>query len=285
MLRIGCHLSASKGYLAMGREAVTLGANTFQFFSRNPRGGAVRAFDPDDVAAYNAFAAENDIDLIIAHAPYTVNPCSPKEQLRAFAVEVLKEDLRRLAHIPGAMYNLHPGSHVKQGRERGIELIVQALDEALSDDMTTPVLLETMAGKGTEIGRDFEDLREIIDGVAWPGTLGVCLDTCHVFDAGYDVRSALDDVLERFDEIIGLEKLRAIHLNDSKNGLGSRKDRHEKIGEGEIGLSAFSAIIRHEALQNLPFYLETPHETLEGYGREIALLKRLYMGEKSAAKV
>lgn len=276
MLRIGCHLSAAKGYLSMGKEAVSLGANTFQFFSRNPRGGAVKAFDAEDVAAYNAFAAENDIDLVIAHAPYTVNPCSPKQELREFAVQVLKEDLERLGHIPGAMYNLHPGSHVKQGRERGIELIIKALNEALTDGLATPVLLETMAGKGTEIGRSFEDLKEILGGIEREVTMGVCLDTCHVFDAGYNIRDALDEVLEEFDRVLGLSSLRAVHLNDSKNVRGSRKDRHERIGMGEIGLEAFAAMMQHAFLRSLPFYLETPHESMDGYAKEIALLKDLY---------
>lgn len=280
MLRIGCHLSAAKGYLAMGREAVSLGANTFQFFSRNPRGGAVRAFDLDDVTAYNEFARENDLDCIIAHAPYTVNPCSPKEELREFAIRVLREDLERLRHIPGAMYNLHPGSHVKQGTERGIDLIVYALNEALSEQTTTPVLLETMAGKGSEIGRSFDELRQILDRVETDTEMGVCLDTCHVFDAGYDVRDHLDNVLEEFDRVLGLKTLRAVHLNDSKNVLGSRKDRHEQIGEGNIGLDAFRIIISHQALRGLPFYLETPHEKMSGYAREIALLRGMY--EQSA---
>lgn len=277
MLRIGCHLSAAKGYLAMGKEAVLLGANTFQFFSRNPRGGAVKAFDPNDVAAFNAFAERNDIACVIAHAPYTVNPCSPKEELREFAVRVLKEDLERLEHIPGAMYNLHPGSHVKQGRERGIELIAAALNEALPDGLATPVLVETMAGKGTEIGSSFADLKEILDRVERDVTMGVCLDTCHVFDAGYDVRAHLDEVLSEFDRILGLPMLRAVHLNDSKNVLGSHKDRHEQIGEGCIGLEAFAAMMRHSFLRTLPFYLETPHESMDGYAREIELLKGIYL--------
>lgn len=276
MLRIGCHLSASKGYLAMGREAVSLGANTFQFFSRNPRGGAVKAFDEQDVEAYNEFAAEHDLECIMAHAPYTVNPCSPKEELREFAVRVLREDLERLSHIPGSMYNLHPGSHVKQGVERGTELIALALNEALPEGCETPVLLETMAGKGSEIGRDFEELRTILDNVQNTAVMGICLDTCHVHDAGYDITDHLDDVLEEFDRVLGLSLLKAVHLNDSQNKRGARKDRHQRIGEGEMGAEAFSRIINHEALRGLPFYLETPHEEMSGYAREIALLKGLY---------
>lgn len=276
MFRIGCHLSASKGYLAMGRDAVSIGANTFQFFSRNPRGGAVRAYNAEDVAAYNEFAQKNDITDVICHAPYTVNPCSPKEELREFAIRVMQEDLERLSGIPSAVYNFHPGSHVKQGAERGIELTASALNSVLDETLTVPVLLETMAGKGSEIGRSFEELRKIIDLVELSDRLGVCLDVCHVHDAGYDIRENLDTVLGEFDDILGLSRLRAIHLNDSQNEPGARKDRHEKIGEGFVGLDAFEEIINHEKLRDLPFVLETPHDDLSGYGREISLLKSLY---------
>lgn len=279
MLRIGCHLSAAKGYLAMGREAVALGANTFQFFSRNPRGGAVRAFDEADAAAYSDFAKDNGLDLPIAHAPYTVNPCSPKADLRDFAIRVMREDLERLQYIPDAMYNFHPGSHVKQGVDEGTELIVLALNEVLQDNDTVPVLLETMSGKGTEIGRSFEEIAVIIERVRKSDNLGVCLDTCHVNDAGYDITEHLDDVLEEFDAVLGISRLRAVHLNDSKNALGSRKDRHEKIGYGTIGLEALAAVINHPLLRSLPFYLETPHGNMSGYAQEIAMLRSLYIDE------
>ena len=259
----------------MGREAVSIGANTFQFFSRNPRGGAVRAFDAEDAAAYAEYAGEHGLALPIAHAPYTVNPCSPKEELRAFAVTVLREDLERLEHIPDAMYNFHPGSHVKQGVDEGVRLIAAALNEVLTEDMTVPVLLETMAGKGTEIGRSFEEIAAIIEQVELGDALGVCLDTCHVHDAGYDISDRLDEVLEEFDRTLGLRRLRAVHLNDSRNPLGAKKDRHEQIGMGAIGLEAIARIINHPALRSLPFYLETPHEDMSGYAKEIALLKSL----------
>ena len=275
MLRIGCHLSSSKGYLAMGKEAVKIGANTFQFFTRNPRGGKAKALDPVDVEKYLAFAGENGIAKILAHAPYTLNPASKDEGLRRFAFDTMQDDLRRLEYLPDAMYNFHPGSHVAQGAGQGIELIAEHLNRLFEEEFSTTVLLETMAGKGSEVGRSFEELRSIIDRVERKDRLGVCLDTCHVFDSGYDIVSQLDTVLEEFDRVIGLERLKAIHLNDSMNVLGSRKDRHEKLGKGNIGLDAFTAIINHERLRELPFYLETPNE-LDGYADEIALLKKLY---------
>lgn len=274
MLRIGCHLSSSKGFLHMGKTAVEIGANTFQFFTRNPRGGAVKPLDLKDVEEYNEFAADNDIKNILAHAPYTLNACAADAGLREFAVNTMKDDLQRLKYIPGAMYNFHPGSHVKQGVDAGITYIADALNEVLDSEQTTIVLLETMAGKGSEVGRSFEELRQIIDKVALEDKLGVCLDTCHVFDGGYDIVNNLNGVLKEFDEILGLDRLKAIHINDSKNILGSHKDRHEKIGEGNIGIEAFGQIVNNEHLKTLPFYLETPNE-LEGYKAEIELLRKL----------
>lgn len=277
MLKIGCHLSSSKGYLAMGREAVKIGANTFQFFTRNPRGGKAKDLDLEDVAAYRAFAEEQGLFPVLAHAPYTLNACAADENLRVFAQETMADDLSRLEHIPGSLYNFHPGSHVKQGAEKGIALIAQTLNAVLRPEMATTVLLETMAGKGSEVGRTFGELRAIIDQVELPDKLGVCLDTCHVADGGYDIANDLDGVLEEFDRAIGLARLKAIHLNDSKNPLGSHKDRHEKLGEGTLGFAALSRIINHPALRDLPFYLETPND-LDGYAKEIAMMKEAYRG-------
>lgn len=274
MFKIGCHLSSSKGYLAMGKEAVSIGANTFQFFTRNPRGGKAKALNEEDMAAYVAFAKENKLQMILAHAPYTLNACAADEGLRTFAKETMADDLARLEYIPGSYYNFHPGSHVKQGVEVGIEYIAELLNEVISSAQSTTVLLETMAGKGSEIGRSFEELRAIIDRVEVPERIGVCLDTCHVQDGGYDIVNHLDEVLSEFDEVIGLSRLKAIHLNDSLNPVGSHKDRHAKIGEGNIGLDAIERIINHKALRDLPFYLETPND-VPGYAREIALLKGL----------
>lgn len=275
MLKIGCHLSSSKGYLAMGKEAVKIGANTFQFFTRNPRGGSVKPLDVEDMKAYEVFAKENGIGTILAHAPYTLNGASADPNIRRFARETMADDVSRLEHIPGTMYNFHPGSHVKQGVEVGIDYIVEMLDAVLTPEQSTLVLLETMAGKGSEIGRTFEEIKTIMDKTKLGHQLGVCLDTCHVSDGGYDIINSLDGVLEDFDRVIGLEKLKAIHLNDSKNPLGSAKDRHEKIGDGEIGIKAIEKVINHPSLRDLPFLLETPNE-LDGYAREIALLKSLY---------
>ena len=272
MLQIGCHLSASKGYLHMGREAVSIGANTFQFFTRNPRGGSAKAVDEKDVAAYRAFAAENGIRVILAHAPYTLNGCSADPAIRDFATRTMKDDLRRMEYLPGNLYNFHPGSHVGQGVDAGIEMIAAMLNAILWEDMHTTVLLETMAGKGSEVGGSFEELRAILDRVALSGHMGVCLDTCHVHDAGYDIAGDLDGVLTRFDKAVGLDRIRAVHINDSKNPLGARKDRHEKIGLGAIGTEAILRVMTHPALRDKPFYLETPNE-LEGYAREIAMLK------------
>ena len=274
MLHIGCHLSCSGGYLAMGRQALSLGADTFQFFTRNPRGGSVKPFDAEDAAALVALMREHDFAPVVAHAPYTLNACAADAHIRDFARRTMREDLERLEHLPGAMLNLHPGSHVRQGAEVGVRLIAQLLDEVLTDDIHTPVLLETMAGKGSEVGRSFEELRAVMDAAKCGDRLGVCLDTCHVWDGGYDVVGALDDVLAAFDRVIGLDRLKAVHINDSKNPMGSRKDRHERIGEGTIGLEAFARIVNHPALRGLPFELETPNE-LDGYAREIALLREL----------
>ena len=272
MLQIGCHLSASKGYLHMGREAVSIGAGTFQFFTRNPRGGSAKAVDEKDVAAYHAFAAENGIRVILAHAPYTLNGCSADPAIRDFATRTMKDDLRRMEYLPGNLYNFHPGSHVGQGVDAGIEMIAAMLNAILWEDMRTTVLLETMAGKGSEVGGSFEELRAILDRVALSDHMGVCLDTCHVHDAGYDIAGDLDGVLTRFDKAVGLDRIRAVHINDSKNPLGARKDRHEKIGQGAIGTEAILRVMTHPALRDKPFYLETPNE-LEGYAREIAMLK------------
>lgn len=275
MLTVGCHLSSSKGYLAMGKDAVKINANTFQFFTRNPRGGNAKAIVPSDVEAYLAFAAEHNITRILAHAPYTLNACSADEHLREFARATIADDLARMEYTPGNCYNFHPGSHVKQGVEIGITYISDMLNAILKPDQTTTVLLETMAGKGSEIGRSFEELREILDRVTLSDHMGVCLDTCHVWDGGYDIVNHLDEVLTKFDRVIGLSRLKAIHLNDSLNPLGAHKDRHARIGEGYIGKEALIRIINHPALRKLPFYLETPNE-LDGYAAEIALLRENY---------
>ena len=274
MLRIGCHLSSSKGFFHMGKEAVKIGANTFQFFTRNPRGSRAKEIDPEDVRKFLEYAQEHDICQILAHAPYTLNPCSKDAKTREFAWMTMEDDLKRMEYVPGNCYNFHPGSHVKQGVEIGIDYITQMLNEVLKPEQTTKVLLETMAGKGSEIGRSFEELRAIIDRVELNDHLGVCLDTCHVYDAGYDIVNDLDGVLKQFDEIIGIDRLYAIHINDSKNPFESHKDRHEKIGEGSIGTEAFERIINHPMLADKPFFLETPNE-LDGYAKEIALLKSL----------
>ena len=272
MLAIGCHLSSSKGYLAMGKDASTINANTFQFFTRNPRGAKAKAINPADVSAFLDYARNHGIVKILAHAPYTLNGASADEHLREFAQNTMADDLKRMEYTPGNNYNFHPGSHVGQGAETGIAHIAHMLNSILTPDQNTTVLLETMAGKGSEIGREFEELREILDRVELSDHMGVCLDTCHVWDGGYDIVHSLDKVLNHFDEVIGLSRLKAIHLNDSLNPLGARKDRHAKIGEGYIGLEAMVRIINHPALKALPFYLETPNE-LEGYGKEIRILR------------
>lgn len=274
-LVIGCHLSSSKGYLAMGKTALSIGANTFQFFTRNPRGGKAKAVDPQDAAALMKLAEENNFGPLLAHAPYTMNPCAAEPRLLEFAEMVMTEDLQALEYLPGNLYNFHPGSHVKQGAEIGIEKIAAMLNRVLFAGQHTTVLLETMAGKGSEVGRSFEELAAILDKVQLQDKMGVCLDTCHIFDAGYDIVNSLDEVLTSFDKLIGLDSLKAIHLNDSLNTLGSRKDRHACIGAGNIGLEALTAVINHPALKNLPFYLETPNE-LPGYAAEIKLLRERY---------
>ncbi|MGG7097001.1 deoxyribonuclease IV [Clostridium sardiniense] len=275
MLNIGCHLSTTKGFENMGKEALGIGANTFQFFTRNPRGGKAKKIDEKDVAGLLEIAKNNKFATILAHAPYTLNACSADERTREFALEMMADDLVRMEYLPNSLYNFHPGSHVKQGVEVGIDYIVNMLNTVIKPEQTTTVLLETMAGKGTEVGRSFEEIAEIINRVELKDHMGVCLDTCHVYDAGYDIVNDLDGVLEEFDRVIGLDRLRAIHLNDSKNPFGSHKDRHEKIGEGNIGLEAIKRIINHPKLRHLPFFLETPNE-LEGYKNEIELLRSVY---------
>ena len=275
MLKIGCHLSASRGYLHMGEEIVSIGGNTFQFFTRNPRGGSAKPLDEADTEAFRKYAAGHGIEVILAHAPYTLNGCSADPAIRDFAARTMADDLQRMEATPGNLYNFHPGSHVGQGTEAGITMIADMLNGLLRPDQTTTVLLETMAGKGSEVGGRFEELREILDRVELKEKMGVCLDTCHVHDAGYDIVNHPDEVLAEFDRVIGLEKLRAVHVNDSKNPLGARKDRHEKIGEGLIGTEAILRLMRHPALRELPFNLETPNE-LDGYEREIRMLKELF---------
>lgn len=274
MFHIGSHISSSKGYAAMGRQAVKLGADTFAFFTRNPRGGSAKPISRTDVDKYLEIAGEHGFAKIVAHAPYTLNACSSKEEVRTFARETFADDLKRMEYTPGQYYNFHPGSHVGQGAEQGIELIAEMLNENLKPEQTTTVLLETMAGKGSEIGRNFEELRAIIDRVELQEKLGVCLDTCHIWDGGYDIVNNLDGVLEAFDRVIGLDRLKAVHINDSMNPMGSHKDRHAKIGEGTIGLEAFGRIVRHPLLQGLPFILETPNDDA-GWTAEIAMLRRM----------
>ena len=275
MLNIGCHLSTTKGFKNMGKEALKINANTFQFFTRNPRGGKAKDIDENDIKALKEIMEENNFVKILAHAPYTLNACSADERTREFAVETMADDLARMEYLPNNLYNFHPGSHVKQGVEVGINYIVDMLNTVLKPEQTTKVLLETMAGKGSEIGRSFEEIAEIISRVNLKEHMGVCLDTCHVYDAGYDIVNDLDGVLEEFDRVIGLDRLYAIHLNDSKNPFKSHKDRHEKIGEGSLGIEAISRIINHPKLKHLPFFLETPNE-LEGYGKEIEILRSVY---------
>ena len=275
MLNIGCHLSTTKGFYNMGKEALSIGANTFQFFTRNPRGGKAKDIDENDIKKLIDLMEENKFSKILAHAPYTLNACSKDESTRQFALEMMEDDLKRMEYLPNNLYNFHPGSHVKQGTEVGIEFIAELLNKVLKKEQTTKVLLETMAGKGTEVGRNFEEIAEIISRVELKEHMGVCLDTCHVYDAGYDIVNDLDNVLEQFDKIIGLDRLYAIHLNDSKNPFNSHKDRHEKIGEGSIGLEAVTRIINHPKLKNIPFFLETPNE-LDGYAKKISILKDSY---------
>ena len=271
-LHIGCHLSSAGGYLAMGKAATRLDADVFAFFTRNPRGGRAKPLDLDDVRAFCSYREEHGIGTLVAHAPYTMNACAAKEDLRAFAREAMADDLARLEHIPNTLYNFHPGSHVQQGAKKGIELIADLLNDVLDPAQKTIVLLETMAGKGTEVGRSFEEIAAIIERVDCKERLGVCLDTCHVWDAGYDIANDLDGVLEEFDRVVGLSRLHAVHLNDSLNVRAARKDRHARIGEGEIGLEALTRVIRHPKIRHLPFILETPNDDA-GYAREIAMLR------------
>ena len=275
MFKIGCHLSSGKGYKNMAEVAHYIGANTFQFFTRNPRGGSAKAIDEGDIEEFHKVSKEYGINVILAHAPYTLNCCSDKPDIRKFAVDTMKDDLERMEYTPHNLYNFHPGSHVGQGLEAGIQYIIEALNVVLKQEQTTTVLLETMAGKGSEIGSKFEEIKQIMNGVKLKEKLGVCLDTCHVSDAGYDIVEDLDGVLEEFDNIIGMENLKAIHLNDSMNPMGAHKDRHQKIGEGSLGLQTFEKIINHPKLRDLPFFLETPNE-LDGYEKEIGILKQLY---------
>ena len=275
MLYLGCHLSSSGGFAAMGRTALAIGANTFQFFTRNPRGGQAKAIDPADAQALAEMQRSGLIGPIVAHAPYTINPCAAAEKTLDFARQTMKDDLARMEYLPGNFYNFHPGSHVGQGADAGIRLIAETLDFAMTQEQSTTVLLETMAGKGTEIGGRFSELRDVIDRCKLPEKLGVCLDTCHVHDAGYDIVSHYEDVLAEFDRVLGLSRLRAIHLNDSKNPLGARKDRHECIGRGELGLEALERVLRFAAARDLPVVLETPND-LTGYAAEIALLRNYF---------
>lgn len=273
MFYVGCHLSASKGFLNMAKEAVSIGANTFQFFTRNPRGFAAKDIDGNDVKEFLSFAKEHNFGKILAHAPYTLNPSSADEKVRDLALRIMEDDLIRMEYVPGNLYNFHPGSHVGQGSEVGIELTASLLNSVLKKEQTTTVLLETMSGKGSEIGRNFEELRAIIDKTELSEKVGVCLDTCHIYDGGYDIVNDLDGVLDEFDRIIGLDRLCAIHMNDSKNPYESHKDRHEKLGEGYIGVDAMKKIINNPRIKHLPFLLETPNE-LDGYKAEIEILKK-----------
>ncbi len=271
---IGAHLSASKGFTHMLDEALSIGANTFQFFTRNPRGGKAKDIDEQDIKTFLQKAQEVNFGTILAHAPYTLNCCSAKPEVRRFALETFQDDLTRMEYTPGMLYNFHPGSHIGQGEDVGIQQICEILNEVLFENMTTTVLLETMAGKGSEIGRNFEELSRIIDGIELKDKMGICLDTCHVHEGGYDIVNNLDGVLEQFDKIIGIDRLKALHLNDSKNPISAHKDRHEKIGEGYIGIDAFERIVNNKYFKNLPMFLETPNE-LDGYAREITLLRGL----------
>ncbi|MDO4679486.1 MAG: deoxyribonuclease IV [Blautia sp.] len=275
MLYIGNHTTSSKGYAAMARQMIKNGGNTFAFFTRNPRGGKAKNIDEKDVAKFLELSKENEFGKIVAHAPYTMNCAAAREDLREFARETMKDDLKRMEYTPGNYYNFHPGSHVGQGSEAGIAKIAEILNDVLTEEQSTTVLLETMAGKGSEVGRSFQEIRAIIDLVDRKDKLGVCLDTCHVWDGGYDIVGNLDGVLKEFDEVIGLDRLKAVHLNDSMNGLGSHKDRHAPIGEGCIGLEALVRVISHPALKGIPFILETPNDD-EGWTKEIALLRERY---------
>lgn len=276
-LVIGCHLSSSKGYEAMARTAQDIGANTFAFFTRNPRGGATKAIDPEDIKRFESACEEIGMGTIVAHGSYTINPCSAKESVREFAHEALDDDLARMEYTPGQYFNMHPGSHTGQGVEVGIEQIAETLNQVITADQTTTLLLETMAGKGSEVGSTFEELAAIRERMEHPEKVGVCLDTCHVWDAGYDIKGDLDGVLDEFDKLIGIDHLKALHVNDSLNVCGAHKDRHARIGEGEIGADALVRVLKHPALQGLPCILETPNE-LDGYAKEIAFFRNAVRG-------
>ena len=278
MLHIGCHLSSVKGFEHMGKEALSIKADTFQFFTRNPRGGKAKDIDPEDVKRFLELAEQNSFTKLVAHAPYTLNPCSGTEKVRNFAFTAMEDDMKRMEYIPGNYYNFHPGSHVGQGTEKGIEMITDLLNRIITPQQSTIILLETMAGKGSEVGGRFEELKAIIDGVEISDKIGVCMDTCHVSDAGYDIINDLDGVLDEFDRVIGLKRLYALHINDSLNPTGAHKDRHAKIGEGHLGLETISNVINHPKLKGLPCILETPNE-LDGYAREIQLLRSEYISE------
>lgn len=279
MLNIGCHLTAAKGYEHMAKEALQIGANTFAFFTRNPRGGKSKAIDKNDIEKFLKIAKENNFAKLVAHAPYTLNPCSANEKVKEFAYIAMKEDLQRMEYTPGNYYNFHPGSHTGQGAEKGIELIAQLLNDVITPEQSTIVLLESMAGKGSEVGRNFEELAAIIEKVNLKDKIGVCLDSCHISDGGYDIVNDLDGVIEEFDRVVGLKYLKAMHLNDSMNPTGARKDRHAKIGEGHLGTETFRKIVNHPKLKHLSFILETPNE-LDGYAQEIKLLKDMYIEEE-----
>lgn len=275
MVYLGCHLTSSKGYVNMAKEAISINADTLQFFTRNPRGGKAKEINPEDVKRYLELAETNKFGKVVAHAPYTLNPCSKEQKTREFAHMVMTDDLERMEYIPGNYYNFHPGSHVGQGVDAGIDMISEMLNDIMRPEQTTTVLLETMAGKGSEIGSSFEELKRIIDKVSLKDKIGVCLDTCHVHDAGYDIVNDFDGVLSEFDEIIGLKYLKALHINDSKNPMGARKDRHDIIGAGYIGKDTFQKILNHPKIQGLPCVLETPQESLAGYGEEIKMLREM----------
>lgn len=276
-LVIGCHLSSSKGYEAMARTAQDIGANTFAFFTRNPRGGATKAIDPEDIKRFESACEEIGMGTIVVHGSYTINPCSAKESVREFAHEALDDDLARMEYTPGQYFNMHPGSHTGQGVEVGIEQIAETLNQVITADQTTTLLLETMAGKGSEVGSTFEELAAIRERMEHPEKVGVCLDTCHVWDAGYDIKGDLDGVLDEFNKVIGIDHLKALHVNDSLNVCGAHKDRHARIGEGEIGADALVRVLKHPALQGLPCILETPNE-LDGYAKEIAFFRNAVKG-------
>ncbi len=275
MFKIGCHLSVAKGFYSMGKDALKIGANTFQFFTRNPRGSRAKPIDPEDISRFLKLSEDNNFAPVLAHAPYTLNACSADQRTREFAFETMADDLQRMEYLPGCFYNFHPGSHVGQGVGAGVSQIISLLNSVLFPLQSTTVLLETMSGKGSEVGSRFEEIRCVIDGVVLKDKMGVCLDTCHVYDAGYDIVNDLDGVLDEFDSIIGLDRLQAIHINDSMNPIAHHKDRHQKLGEGFIGFDAVVRIINHPKLREIPFYLETPNE-LSGYAREIAMLKKAY---------